>query len=127
MATGKPDLSFTELDQRATALIGRFNEMHQRMVDLLFELSAEDRDDTTVLDYFVDATQATMHVYHFLRADGLSHTQAEYGTVMSLIMTLMTQTEQEAKKPSTSTDELTMYRATMQRCVDKIKQLRSAS
>lgn len=125
MAAG-PDLSFTELDKHATALISQFNDLHRRMMDLLYELSAEDRNDATVLGYFVDATQATLHVYHFLRADGLSHTQAEYGTVMSLIMTLMTQTEQEAKKPSTS-DELAMYRATMQRCADKIKQLRSAS
>lgn len=123
MAAG-PDLSFTELDKRATALISQFNDLHRRMMDLLYELNDEDREDGEVEQMFATTVLGQLVVYNYLRAEGLTRDQAEYGAVMSLIMSVHSVASREAADSPRWAEP---HAAVVQRCVDKIKQLRSAS
>lgn len=124
MADKAPDLSFTELDKRATALISSFNDLHRRMMDLLYELNDEDREDEEVEHMFAGTVLGQLVVYNYLRAEGLTRDQAEYGAVMSLIMSVHNVASRDVDD---FPDSQPLSKATVQRCVDKIKQLRSAS
>ena len=105
-----PDMSFTELDLRATALIARFNEVNDRLVGLICEVfGAPDGPEVQ------DTASSAVMVFLFLRLEGLTSVQAEYGAVMSLLTSL-------AKVGSDSGREAITRRAT-----DKIRALRSAS
>ena len=62
-----PDMRFTELDLRATALIARFNEINDRLVGLLCEVFETD-DGPEVQD---TASSAVM-VFYVSRVHGVS-------------------------------------------------------
>lgn len=105
-----PDMSFTELDLRATALIARFNEVNDRLVGLICEVF-----DAPDVPEVQDTADSAVMVYLFLRLEGMSSVLAEYGAVMSLLTSL-------AKVGSASGREDIARRA-----IDKIRALRSAS